>query len=94
MSRLLALAAATLVLGCSTPSCKFGPPPPAPVNGDACEAAEARIVALNGCGLPTPFTAAACHRAANDGRDWHPRCIAAVADCSQLDDAYRGKRCP
>lgn len=39
-----------------------------------------------------PF-AEVCRDARDDGRDWHPSCIAHVTDCSQVDSAYRGVVC-
>jgi len=79
------------------------PPPPAPVEQDDCEAASARLKELecrSPAGTPrwqtpegTSF-ADACEAAANDGRDWNPRCIARIADCSQLNAAFRGEYCP
>ena len=86
------LLGALAAVGCSTPSCaKYLPP--VPVNGDACGAAETTISNLGGCGLPVRFTADACHRAADDGRSWHPECLARITDCTQLESAYRGV-CP
>jgi hypothetical protein len=69
---------------------------------DPCSAAEARLRVLvcrfaDGAlvvpGLPGEW-AESCRRARDDGRDWHPACQARIADCSQRDDAYRGRYCP
>lgn len=96
-----ALSLALLAVGCGLPS--FQPPP---VDGSACPAAEARLRELE-CRRPdgtpwwqTPHGApfgAACARAAQDGRGWRADCIAKIADCSQLAEAYRapaGSACP
>lgn len=73
-----------------------------PVSGEQCAAAGDRLRALQ-CTTPdgtplwqtpegTPFRDA-CERAAVDGRNWHPECLATIESCDELEDAYRGKKC-
>lgn len=67
-------------------------PPPAPVSGDACEDAEARLRQL-GCTeyATTPGGIGfgdACRIAAQDGRSWRPDCIAVVDSCDDVPKAY------
>ena len=40
----------------------------------------------------TPF-AVACLVAYEDGRNWHPQCIAAIDSCDEWRAAYRGEVC-
>jgi hypothetical protein len=71
--------------------------------GAACLAAEARLIDLackraDGSSWATtpagsPF-GKECRAAWADGRDWHPECLAAIADCGQIEPAYRGDLCP
>jgi len=61
-----------------------------------CAQAEARLVALKCHEATTPAGepfAVACERAAADGRDWHPTCIAKLKACSDVEAAYRGTKC-
>lgn len=69
---------------------------------DACGLAGERLCRL-GCrdkaGQPlwrtpeggTGSFAAACRAAQDDGRNWRPDCLSKIADCSQLEAAYRTK---
>lgn len=73
-----------------------------PVSGEQCAAAGERLRMLqckSSDGTPlwqtpegTSF-ADACERAAKDGRNWHPECLATIEDCGELEAAYRGKQC-
>lgn len=92
------LATVAMFLGCSAPCCAwFKPNPVTPVDGSYCEAAEQRLAELGGCSLPVRFTAAACRRAAQDGRSYRADCLARLTDCAHLEAAYRapdGSPCP
>lgn len=60
---------------------------------DACELAGARLTTLNCSQQKTPKGvpfATACHNAVANGLNWHPECIAKVAKCSEVPNAYRG----
>ena len=89
-ARLLALS--LTLAGCAsvTPA-----PAPAPVPEGSCETAGVHLAELGCPEATTPagtHFAEACNAAVADGRNWHPECIARVADCSQVADAFRG--CP
>jgi hypothetical protein len=94
MMRLALVLLVVLIVGC--------PPAESPAT-ESCEAAGARLRELQ-CfsrdGRPlwqtpagVPF-AVACVTAAEDGRDWHPACLAKVPSCEALDRAYAAKVCP
>jgi len=99
---LVLLAAVVVACAAEVPVAPVPPLPPAPAPEGACAAAQARLIQLD-CRRPdgtpwaqtpagTPF-GEACERAMADGRDWHPECIARIADCSQLSAAYQGALC-
>lgn len=96
-----ALAAAFIACG-PPPEPQPGPPPIPPDPAPACERAGERLRELL-CLLPNgqrawetpegvPF-ADACETAMADGRHWHPECLATIADCSELEAAFRGEVC-
>jgi hypothetical protein len=96
-----------LALACSptpgpAPIPPVDPVEPIPVVDNACMRAEEKLRELK-CERPggqpwaetkagTPFHEA-CERAAADGRDWHPDCIAAILSCDEVDLAYTGEMC-
>lgn len=93
------LASMLVGAGCSWANPGPAPLPPAggaaPV-GSPCERAQTRLTVL-GCpeaATPagTPFQTV-CERAAADGRDFHPNCLATIRSCSEVEQAYRGELC-
>lgn len=69
-------------------------PPPVPVSGSACVAAEERLKVL-GCAeyLELGDFSDGCEAAAADGRDWHAACISQAMSCKEVDSRYRGQGC-
>ena len=69
----------------------------APVARTACGRAGATLTRLGCRQAKTPEGAPfgdACDNAQKNGRNWHPECIEKISNCSQVDQAYRGKYCP
>lgn len=97
------------LLGCSSsceppsePDAPVVPPVPPPPPARDCEAAGARLEALD-CRRPdgepwwlTPGGAPyadACQDAAQKGRDWHPECVSTIERCEDFEAAFDGKVC-
>lgn len=97
-ARLLCTLIALCFLACGSAP-PYGPQPkpvpkpePAPVKDSDCAKAHKKLVELNCEYQTTPdgdSFADACEVAADDGRNWRPDCIALVASCDQVEDAFR-----
>lgn len=107
MKPLWSVLSLAIVLSCA-PTVNPHPPIVIREGEDPCEAAGRRLADLqcydrrgrplwvstdSGTGKTIPY-ASVCKDALLDGKDWHPACIAKVADCSQVDRAYRSAECP
>lgn len=84
------------------PSPVVPPPVPPPPPARDCEAAGARLEALD-CRRPdgapwwlTPAGAPyaeACEDAARKDRDWHPECVSTIERCEDFESAFNGELC-